>query len=199
MMSGPGIGQEVVVIDRHHLHAYEEGTVMEPIAGDGASARVRLGDGDHGWDVIEHAALAPLPQLGERRRWNSGSAVLFPLGPFTLTARGTTEERLFTVRYDDPVYRDGIASAAELARYSELYTEPDGAEDGTTGETRVVVMSPRGYGKGAAALDTLRDVVLETALEWEEAGGLGLASSIEPPKRRALRDAIKAYRTARDS
>lgn len=201
-------GQPVVVTERRHPLAYEEGTVNRP--GPDSLGRVRVdfvvSGGDNGsgktWTAIEREALAPVPQIGERRRWRRDyRAGLYGLGPFTLASRSTEEGRVYTVRYDAS-WADGIASASELARFSDLYTEPDGAEDGTTGEARVVVVSPRGYGKGAAALDTLRDAVLEAALSWEAMR----RESAEWPRSRdiaekadALADVVAAYRTARDS
>jgi hypothetical protein len=217
-------GQPVVVIERRHPLAYEEGTVNRP--GPDSLGRVRVDfvvqGGDNGsgktWTAIEREALAPVPQIGERRRWRRDyRAGLYGLGPFTLASRSTEEGRVYTVRYDAS-WADGIASASELARFSDIYAEPDGAEDGTVPARRAEVEPPRnpyrnpkiieriplgdvrriarqyhqGHGKRAMNLDTLRDIVLETALAYE-------AGPVDGPAAIELRDAVRAYRTARDS
>lgn len=78
---------------------------------------------------------------------------------------------------------------------------PDGADDGTTAEAIAAVAPPR------RDLDTLRDIVLETALAWEAAkteaahGRTWTAVTQATADRATVDhlDAIRAYRAARDS
>jgi len=221
------VGQAVVVTDRRDLYAYEEGTVVRGSLRRGhvgVHFPVIEGEPQNPDDVrqVSADALAPLPQIGERRRWKS--EVMRLRGPFVIQSRADQGERpLFTIYYEASRTHAG-ASAAELAGFSELITEPDGAEDGTTADARADVAAPVKYPPGtpeyaayqraltneldkfakgeapyAAArvrdhldnLDTLRDCVLEHGLTWDEnPNGSTLYD---------LREAIRAYRTARDS
>lgn len=208
------VGRPVVVTERRHPNAYEEGVIQRSKLDGSGRIRIHLeGMPGDSWVAIEPTYFAPLPQVGECRRWASSyRGTLHGLGCFTVMER--REDRLFTIRYDEALYRDGVASAAELAKFSDLYTAPDGADDGTVPATRAPVEPPRhplpAYGPllarvsledvravtaprvHAANLDTLRDIVLEAALTYE-AGPVDGEAAID------LRDAVRVYRKARDS
>ncbi len=198
-------GAEVLVIERHsYLHACEGRVISTTNADTVPVAIVQLTDeqGRSGRHRLPLSYLGRMPIVGARYRWDAGHLGRTIEGPFIVGGRFEAGHQLagmFRLMSDDadPFARerghDGIASAAELAKYAVLVEEPDGADDGTTGETVTTVEPPK---CPKDLLDTLRDVVLETALSWE-------ATVPSDPGNQAratnLRLAIRAYRTARDS
>lgn len=197
-------GAEVVVIERHSYLAYCEGRVTSTKVGADGCVVVDLTDeqGRTGRHRIPVAYLGPMPEVGARYRWDDG--ILGSRAPFTVGERFPEGHRfagLFRLMSDGATPSEraeghsAIASAAELAKHAVFVSEPD---DGTTGEALAAVVPPR------RDLDTLRDIVLETALVWDEAvsyaeEGPVMLSAELIGSFGAHRQAIRAYRTARDS
>lgn len=206
-------GAEVVVIERHSELSSCEGRVIRVTDADTVPVAIvdlkANEDGMHdGRHRLPLSYLGLMPIVGMRYRWDAGYVGRYGRTPFTVGERfeaGHQFAGLFRLLEDgSPATAIGrghsaIASAGELAKYAVLVEEPDGAEDGTTGETRVVVANPR---NGGGALDTLRDAVLEAALSWEamRTDSREWPRSVDVAERAdALADTVAAYRAARDS
>lgn len=177
-------GADVVVIERHSYLSYCEGRVHRVTTHDSVPvAIVDLTDeqGRSGRHRLPVSYLGTLPAPGERRRWDDRSPVRTP---FTVGERFPDGHRFagyFRILHDGAPPagiadgHDAIASAGELAKFSAVIEEPD----------------------GAILLGTANQILIQAALDWE--ADQTEESPIEPTTRKALRAAIRAYRTARDS
>lgn len=121
-------GTPVVVTDRHHLHAYAEGTVVRSEPGESGRVFVHLNDNKaRRLTTIEAGALGRLASPGQRYRWNdrNNSSTV----PFTVVRRFSSRHTyagLFAILSDDATADErhrghsGVASAAELAAFADL-------------------------------------------------------------------------------
>lgn len=131
-MNAVTMAQRVVITERHHPQAYEEGYVIRATPDSMTRVRVHL-DGMPGesWVAVELQYLGAVPAAGERYEWadrNNASRVPFTIGH--RFPKGHQYAGLFRVLSDDatPAEREqgysSIASAAELARFADRTHTP---------------------------------------------------------------------------
>lgn len=121
------MSQRVVITERHHPQAYEEGNIVRVKPDGMGRVRVHL-DGMPGesWVAVEPQYLGAVPAAGERYEWadrNNSSRVPFTVG--TRFPKGHMYAGLFPILHDDANAAnraqgwDAIASAAELAKFAD--------------------------------------------------------------------------------
>lgn len=180
------MGQAVVVIERRHPLACEEGTVMRAKPDTDGRVRVHFDavDGEpqspDDWRAVELTSLGAMPAPGERYEWNDRNNM--SRTPFTVGERlpaGYTFAGHFALMHDDATPADrerghtAIATAAELARFADRIDTP----------------APTTPPAAAQAL-------IDAALDWDTAVTMrqGTVQSYQ-----ALRRAVRTYRATQGS